>query len=196
MLTKDRIVDTRDKIWASSKIILFNNALYDLLWDRTIVEFLPKQYINISELNEMGITRETLENYCESVYEFVENKKYFTIKSIREEGFYHELDELGFDDWFYSSLIACDLERFSYRKMGGRRLFLSGKKQIILGSFIEYILEEKNSMTIKELEQYLLQKYGIKIDRYKLYEVIKDTSLYYDSIEATVYKDYNAYMNS
>ena len=38
--------------------------------------------------------------------------KYFTISSIREKGFTHYLDELGFDDWFYTSILIEDKREY------------------------------------------------------------------------------------
>lgn len=195
MLTKENIVDTREEVWAKNSIVLYFNALYDLLYDRTIVEFEPKQYINISKLNEKGITKEMIDDYCEKAFDFAQNEDYFTIKSIRDNGFSHELDSFGFDDCFYSSLLAFAQKNFSYRKMGGNRLFLCGEKAVSLGSFLEYVLEEKEQIGIVELESYLAQKYDVRIDRYKLAEAIKGTNLYYDSVEAKVYRNYNLYLN-
>ena len=193
MLTKTDIVDTREEKWASSYIITYGAVLYKLLADRTIVEFNPKQYISINRLNEVGITKEMLSDYCEKVFSFTRNKTYFTIKSLRNDGFEHELDELGFSEWFYSSLLANAPEKFDYRRMGGSRLFVRAGRESNLGLFLEYLLEEKKKIEIEDLEVLLYNEYGLSIDRYKLVDVIKDTGLYYDSIMETVYCDYDTY---
>ncbi len=193
MLTNGDIVDARDKKWCNSNIVLFGNALYDLLENRTIVEFAPRQYINIKRLNEVGITEEMLCDYCEKVFDFFKGEEFFTIKSLKESGFEHELDDLGFDDWFYSSVLSSDSEKFSYRKMGGRRLFSCQRKDVQLGFFLEHLVAKTKKFGIEDLELYLDEKYGLKIDRYKLVEVLKGTDLYYDSIMETVYCDYDTY---
>lgn len=193
MLTRGDIVDAREKKWCNSNIVLFGNVLYDLLESRTIVEFSPRQYINIHRLNEVGVTKEMLCDYCKKVFDYSEDEEFFTIKSLRKRGFEHEIDELGFDDWFYASLLSSDSEKFSYRRMGGRKLFACGKRDIQIGFLLEHIVNEKRKIGIEDLELYLDEKYGIKIDRYKLAEIIKGTDLYYDSIMETVYCDYDTY---
>ena len=193
MLTNGDVVDARNQKWYKTDNVLFYNVLYDLLSDRIIVEFSPRQYINVRKLNQVGVTKEMLCDYCEKVFSFSENEEFFTIKSLRESGFEHEIDELGFDDWFYASLLSSDMEKFSYRRMGGRKLFACGKKDVQLGFLLEHIVDEKKKIGIENLELYLDEKYGIKIDRYKLVEIIKGTDLYYDSIMETVYCDYDTY---
>lgn len=44
-----------------------------------------------------------LRSFCDKVYDFVKAEAYFTIRSIRNDGFNDSLFELGFDDLFYAN---------------------------------------------------------------------------------------------
>ena len=69
------------------------------------------QYINIRRLNAIGITTGTFAEYCNNVSKFYEKGDYFTIKSLHQEGFSSEIDNLGFEEWFYASVLLEDMTR-------------------------------------------------------------------------------------
>mgnify|MGYP003211203457 CR=1 FL=1 len=55
-------------------------------------------------------------DYCKSVYAY-SVPTYFTIHSLHRIGFEHELDDLGFEEWFYSSILVEDKEHLEVRQM-------------------------------------------------------------------------------
>ena len=59
--------------------------------------------------------------------------------------------------------------------------------------FLEWLLEKEERMELDDLVQHLDQRYGIDAHREKLLGILKDTSLYYDTIMDTVYIDYDTY---
>ena len=122
--------------------------------------------------------------------------EYFTVASLRREGFAHPLDDLGFGEWFYGSLLAEDPERFTYRRMGGTRLFCRGRETIQLADFLRWLVEAEPSgrIDIYELQETLEQQYGISLPLHKLTSVIQNSELYYDSIMKAVYIDYDTYL--
>ena len=148
--------------------------------------------IHIRRLEAGGVTREMLEDYCSSALSWHGEKRVFTIRSLRKSGFAHELDDLGFDDWFYSSLL-CEDSRFSARRIGGTRLLYSGNRAIALEDLLADILLEREKIDIYDLKDLLEEEYGIVLEKDKLTWLIKESSLYYDSIMETVYLDYDTY---
>ena len=192
-LLEKEIVDTRDFPNAMLSSVSYSTVKYDLREKRTITEFSPGQYINISRLNEVGVTKENLEKYCEEIKNFVAKNTFFTIQSIRKEGFDSSLHELYFDDWFYSSIAVEDKEHFSYVRCGGTRLMRLGKEKFTLPDFIAWLVERESKIDIYDLEKLCREYYGVVIDRYKLLSVAKNAGLYYDEIMETVYIDYDTY---
>ena len=170
----------------------FTSTLDHLRQRRELVEFEPHQLIHIRRLEAGGVTREKLEDYCSGVLSWLGENRVFTIRSLRKSGFAHELDDLGFDDWFYSSLL-CEDPRFSSRRIGGTRLLCSGQRAITLEDLLADILLECEKIEIFDLIDLLEEDYGILLEKDKLTWLIKESSLYYDSIMETVYLDYDTY---
>lgn len=93
-------------------------------------------------MNEFGITKEILKDYCKDVINFVGEGKYFTLFSVKNDGFSHELDELGFEDWFYTSLLIENKLNISYHRIGGNKLMIGGNIDIRFEDFLESIQTE------------------------------------------------------
>lgn len=193
MLTQNDIVDMNDYDDAIRNIVTYNREQSKLRGTYEIVEFSPLQYINIRRLNEAGITKEYLKTYCNVVARHYEKGEYFTVTSLRKEGFSHEIDDLGFDEWFYSSILLEDRQDFSYQRIGGTHIFLRGKTDANLGGMLVWILEKYQKIDLYDLIDFLVNHYGIRIPKEKLRSIIDGTDLYYDSIMESVYIDYDTY---
>ena len=192
LLTRNDITDLNGIDRQMQNTGAFLSTLADLRQQRKIIEFEPRQLIHIRRLESGGVTRDKLKDYCDSVFSWIGPNRVFTIRSLRTEGFAHELDDLGFDDWFYSSLL-CEDPRFSSRRLGGTRLLFSGQRAITLEDLLTDLLLEREKIEIYDLKDLLEQEYGIALEKDKLTWLIKESSLYYDGIMETVYLDYDTY---
>lgn len=193
LLTHSDIVDANNFIKSMQGIFAYNSELYRLKSEYEIVEFAKFNYINIRRLNEVGITKEDLKNYCKDVADNYEKGEYFTVISLQNDGFTHKLDDYGFDEWFYSSVLIENKELFSYQRIGGNLLFLRGKASSNLGDMITWLLGKHQKIDIYDLIDLLKNHYGIKTSKDKLRSIIDGTELYYDSIMESVYIDYDTY---
>ena len=104
---------------------------------------------------------------------------------------------MGFEEWFYSSILVEDKEHFCYRRVGKNRLFKKGQGEVYLADFIECIIYSKDtlSMDVYDLSDELLNEYNISIETFKLVEATKENSLYYDRITEKIYADYEVYFD-
>lgn len=193
LLTTDDIVDARNISKSIQSVVAYSSELYSLRAEYKIVEFSPLQYINIRRLNEVGVTIDNFENYCKAVAHNYEKGEYFTVTSLRRDGFTHEMDDLGFDEWFYASVLLEDRERFSYQRIGGTRVFLRGKSGANLGDMLVWLLEKYQKIDFYDLKDLLENHYGIVLPKEKLHTIISGTELYYDTIMEAVYIDYDTY---
>ena len=193
ILTRSQLVDMRDYDVSIKYLATYGSELRKLRGSYEIVEFSPLQYINISRLNELDITKEHLVGYCKAVAKFYEKGDYFTTTSMYKDGFTHPLDDLGFEDWFYSSLLFEDRDRFAAQRIGGTRIFLRGKTNCNLSGMIIWLLEQYQKIDIYDLIDLLQNHYGINMPKEKIIEIINDTDLYYDAIMEAVYIDYDTY---
>ena len=195
LLAANDLIDIRPVIRKGGKSF-YNNVhytIYELEAKRELIEYLPQQYIHIRRLNRNGIFVLDLEDYCDSVAKKIPSGDYFTITSLQQDGFSHFLEETGFDEWFFSSILAKDKEHFSHYKIGKTRLFRRGKKAFLFIDFLQWLLEPTGKMDIFDLCELLEEHYNIHIDIYNLISIVRSSTLYYDEIMEAAYIDYDTY---
>jgi hypothetical protein len=200
LFTCREIVDASQFHSRLNIITMYNQVWKGLRRDYDIIEFEPMQYINISRLQKLGITKERLHSFCDEVYNFVEQNSYFTIEYIKRQGFTSDIDSLGFDTQFYISLLRED-PRFASWQMGGNILFFAGEikmfvsrnNYISIKSFVVDYLEKVRSIDIDELVSIFEDEYNLKLEKSKIIEESKNTNLYYDRIMEKLYVDYDTY---
>jgi DNA-directed RNA polymerase, alpha subunit/40 kD subunit len=193
ILTSADIVDINEFSRALLSTVAFTSELSKLRKNYEIIEFSSMKYINIRRLTSAGITVQQLRDFCDSVAEHVEKGEYFTVHYLKSNEFTHELDYLGFEDCFYNSLLSEENEKFSYRRIGRTKVFVKGKYDITLRSFVEYIINREEQMDIYDFVELLESEYAVKTDKDKIVSVIKDSPLYYDPIMEKVYINYDVY---
>ena len=118
LLTKEEIMDISSYRKRFVYVQMFSQKLRELKHGLQVIEFEPNQIISFSKLEKSGVTREMIQDFCDQVYDFVDDRKYFSAQSLRQAGFESELYELGFSDWFYANLLISD-NRFSSGTMFG-----------------------------------------------------------------------------
>ena len=192
LLTQNDITDITEMSKRFSGIMTFSSMLGNLKDNYTIIEFEPYHLIHIRKLEKMGVSVAQLKQYCDAVYAFTRNMTYFTIESLAESGFTSALDALGFEPWFYSSILRED-RRFTYQKIGGSVLFDTACQEVSTQNLVLCILNQQNSIEIDQLLTGIQEKFHISLDRDRLIWRIQNTELYFDNIMQKVYLDYNTY---
>ncbi|WP_339802885.1 DNA-directed RNA polymerase subunit alpha C-terminal domain-containing protein [Paenibacillus sp. FSL R5-0744] len=194
ILTTEDIVDAQSFPKDVLNSIAYMSEVYKLKAAYEIFEYAPLKYVHFRRLNRAGVEKESILDYCHKAYQAVDSQ-YFTVYSLQKKGFTHAFDELGFDEWFYASLLSEDKEHFTYRRMGKNKLFRRGSENVSLIDFLEWILysSESLSLDVYELTEKLLSDYNIKFEWYKIVETIKGSAMYYDTITQKVYADYDVY---
>ena len=175
-------------------IIMFSNRLNALRRNLDLIEFDHNQAINIRRLQNLGTTKEQLYDFCDAVYDFVEDGAYFTIESIRNDGFSSDLfNLLGFDNWFYANLLISD-DRLSFNNMFGNLVFYKGKKDIMIKTFILDRVNEHGKIDVLDLMTELGERYGCTVkNKFDILEKVKETPVYHDRIQDHLYADEDLY---
>lgn len=192
LLTQKDVQDISPLSKRYGGIMSYSQKLAELKDTYDIIEFSPYQYIHFRKLQKMGIEKDDLRKYCDYADKRAEEGEYFTVEYLRNKGFSSPLDELGFDAWFYSSLLRED-ERFSYTKLGGTVLFFKGKQNISELTFIQELMEHFGAIEMEELLEYLYGTYHISLDKDCVKWNIQNTMLYYDDIMGKLYLNYDVY---
>lgn len=171
----------------------FYSRLDALRKNRDVIEYEPGQLINIRRLEAAGITKDMLQDFCDDVFDYVDDDTYFSIQSLKQDGFKSELFEQGFDDWFYANLLVFD-PRFSHSQMFSAIVLYKGVREITIRTFEESIVNEHRSIDVYDLQSEMEDRYGCKVqDKSKLIYKLEDSRVYYDRILDRLYADRGVY---
>ena len=193
LCTKDEIFNMYNYRKRFLYVVSFSNKLMNLKRSRKIIEYDPDEYINISRLENSGMTEEMMQDFCEDVYEYVEDNTYFTIHSINKAGFTSELYDYGFSEWFYANLLLGD-SRFSISKMFGNIVIYKGEQSVTKYDFLMSIVKREGSVDIYDLMDEVTEVYGCKIkERAQIFNPFYGTEVYFDKIMDKLYADKEDY---
>lgn len=162
-----------------------------------LIEFFKYKYINIKRITEItGFTKRDIYDFCKNVLSFVGNR-FFTIASIRSEGFSDKLDALGFGDYFFTSLLQENTQNFNCFRIGNNKIFRAGTADLNFSDFIEWLLyqTESLSMNIYDACELISEKYNVNVEKYEIKNSITGTSMYYNESTEKIYADYEVYFD-
>jgi len=194
LLTNDDLFDTGDFPPGPTVKGSYSGEFMAIKKNYQIIEYEPNKYISLRDLNKAGVTIDQLQSYVSAVVDFIPADMHFTVTSLYKAGFSHLLDELGFGEVFYASLLSED-SRISYQRMGGAKLFCIGIRSVSIKSLVEYLVEAETAIGCYVLAKMLKRQYGLTIGLQKIKEVIKDSPLHYDEISRKIFIDYDTYLN-
>lgn len=175
-----------------STVQVYYNKLLDLKKELEVIEFQPDQLIHIRKLEASGITKDMLYEFCDAVYDYVKDDKCFSIRSIRQDGFTHELFDSGLDDWFFGSVLLSD-NRLSRATIYNNKIFSKATKDITAKSFEYELIKEHKCIDIYDLQNELTDRFGCNPDRYDIVEKIQGSGAYYDRILERFYASADIY---
>lgn len=191
LLTKDDIFNLND-LPGITRTSTFNEIYYKLRNDFTILEFEPSTFISIRKLENAGFLKQDLYDYVKQAIEF-SNDEYFTLKSLKNRGFYSELEDLGFDNIFYESILkfSSDIQSTSFANV---LVFKKESKPISRKMFFINLIAKYRIIETDDLLYVLKKEYGIETDISLLRLLIADTDIYYNPIMDTFYINYETFI--
>ena len=193
ILTREDILDLTPYRKRLVYVQMFSQKLMELKRGLQVIEFEPNQIIQFRKLEQSGVTREMIRDFCDAVYDFTDDGSYFSIQSLRQDGFASDLDQLGFSDWFYANLLISDA-RFSYGNMFGNIILYRGHESITIKSFETDRIRAHGSIDIYDLMTELTDRFGCRIsDRFDLIYKVQGTEIYYDKFLDRLYANADTY---
>ena len=180
LLTRDELLDITELHRRYTYVQAFSAVLVDLKRSLQVVEYEPNKLISIRKLNAGGVFRSDIEDFCDAVYEWVEDGTFFSARSLRLSGFRSELYELGFSDWFYGSLLLSD-PRFSSSIAYKAIVLCKGKTEVTVRSFEAALVRRAGSIDVYDLQREMEEVYGCSVpDRLDLIYRADSGGLCYD----------------
>lgn len=165
----------------------FRNAITPLLRNFTFIECNHDSFISLKRLSEStGIRRIDLGSYACSLFARTERDVPFTVTSLRKQGFMHKLDavvdECGFDNSFYDSIVLYGLahEQIRRTRFSGVYMFCRKEGTFSSGDAVEYVVRQKGSIEVGDLIDAFQDDYGVVITAADINRAVQDKGLFYN----------------
>lgn len=187
LLKQEDIFDITPYRERYGRIASFVNIVIAMRHNREIIEFEKNKMINIRRLNNKGISREMLQDFCDRVYEYVQDEEFFSIQSLREAGFEDDMYSNGLGDWFLGSLLSTD-DRFSWTYMYGNIILKKYSGRIAIKDLLLKIIKKERIIDTYDLMNILEHTYGCTIqNRSDVLGKLSGTTVYHDKILDRLY---------
>lgn len=180
ILTDGDVIDLRDKQHYRIASTYYT-VLSELSSQYQIVEVEPDVFYTKSYLEQLGITTEKIQQFCNTIKNFVPANTLFTIESVCKHGLHlpWSMNHLG--NYFYSSILAADKMHFSSLLCGGDRLLWNGtrKTSLSVGELFIHVLDATEEiLSDKEMQMLIQKKYGLYFKTDKIKEFAMDHDEY------------------
>lgn len=194
LLTEHDITDISAYRKRYCSVQMFSQVLSELRRTLTVIEFEPNQLINFRKLEKAGLSHGDIEAFCEAVYDFAEDESYFTMQSIRQDGFDSALFDLGFSDWFYANLLLSD-ERLSNDRFWANMVFYKGTRKLSIRTFLEDMIRQRGSVDLYDLLYDLKNRYSfVTAERVDIMTKLLNSDVYYDRYLDRYYASESLYL--
>lgn len=194
LFTCSGVVDTTK----FDKRLKYNQSYYHVLWglrdSYQILEFENGKFLTIERFmrGADGITVDDLKQYASDAVNFID-EEYFTIKMVRDMGFTSKIDNLGFDDFFYESLIERNTDEINSSRTGGGILFRKSEKKVTRQKFFKYLMKKFRKIDIIKFMDYIKEVYGLEFERWYITSLADGVGMYYDDIMERLYINRDEY---
>ena len=165
----------------------FRNAITPLLRNFTFIECNRDSFISLKRLSEStGVRRIDLGSYACSLFACTEPDVPFTVTSLRKQGFMHKLDavvdECGFDNSFYDSIVLYGLaqEQIRRTRFSGVYMFCRKEGPFSSGDAVEYVVRQKGPIEVGDLIDVFQDEYGVAITAPDISRAVQDKGLFYN----------------
>ena len=150
------------------------------------------EYITIRKLNSLGIEKEDIIKFCEDVELKFKDSDYFTLVNVRDLLEINKLDDFGFDDIFFDNIIG-NIDNISYIRISNNRVYSFINNAFDSKKFILDNIGSRISIFVDELQNEIIDKYGIELSQYKIRNAIIDTDMYYSDELTKIYQNKEYY---
>ena len=193
LLTRDELIDIEPYRKRYGYIPTFSSTLMALKRSLTVIEYEPNRILSLSKLERAGIAKDDLISFCDAVAAFAPDKSYFSIQSLKQDGFTSDLFDLGFSDWFYANLLLSD-ERITFGTMFGTLLFRKDGKEPTARDLLEESIAAHESIAVYDLMNELADRHDCRIgDRWDVLNKLYQSPVFHDGYSDRLYITQSAY---
>ena len=170
-----------------------------------IVRISDKQYLSTKPFAklETPIRPWTMRDFVNKATAFMRGGQPFTVKTLRDAGFKHELDaiqdELDLGKEFFEYVLTEGYLNGFLKKtsLGDSQIFCCKPGSFTGVMFLEYVLKDQDAFGVEDLVGYLKERYAINVGASRLRALAKsadaDGCCYYNGDFDMVFASYEAY---
>lgn len=152
-------------------------------------------YITDRCLSRAGVTEKDISDYREGVESYVAEGDFFTLVSLRNGGFTHPLEEIGFEDLFYESILL-RVGVLKSLRIGKSIVFIKTLKKPDADSFMEWMMKEDGILSIEELQLKVSALLSIEIAEDDLINIVNRSDCHYSREFEKIYRSHDKYLDS
>lgn len=152
-------------------------------------------YITDRCLSRAGVTEKDISEYREAVESYVSEGDFFTLVSLRKDGFTHPLEEIGFEDLFYESILL----RVGVLKslcVGKSNVFIKALKKPTPDSFMQWLMGDDGILSIEELQSKASALLANEMAEDDLINIVNRSNYHYSREFEKIYSSHDSYLDS
>ncbi|WP_214811737.1 hypothetical protein [Exiguobacterium sp. s127] len=152
-------------------------------------------YITDRCLSRAGVSEKDISDYRETIESYVAKDEFFTLVSLRKDGFTHPLEEIGFEDLFYESILL-RVGVLKSLRIGKSNVFIKALKKPDADSFMEWLMGEDGIISMEELQSKASALLAIGMTEDDLITIVNRSNHHYSREFEKVYCSHAAYLDS
>ena len=169
----------------------FSSYLYKFIYNLELFEIDNEKYITIKKLNELGISKENINDFINEIEKVISDDEFFNLYTLDKDNFLTNLKKYNFPDCFYETIISA-IPNVKTISVKNNIVFIKTDEQATREKFINSFVT-KNKIFISEIKQDILKKYNIDLYEYYIKEFIDRKKYYFDNSIDCVYMSKDDY---
>ncbi|OCA86153.1 MutH/Sau3AI family endonuclease [Bacillus sp. FJAT-27986] len=159
---------------------LAKRKIENLLNSYKLLQVEESLFLTEKGMEKANVLKSDIINYKTAVENFVLKDELFTLSSLRNKGFYHEVDGFGFDDIFYHSILRRP-GRLSSHKFAGVFFYSKTMKKLSASIILNELMKQRGSLSLLEIAEEFDDQFKCNISLEQLENAILNTktNLYY-----------------
>lgn len=151
-------------------------------------------YLTETGLKKANLKQKHFIEFLKSIEKFKYSGEYFTLNSIRKEGFVTNFDEFGFSDIFFEELIKTS-QRIKTFKILTETVYVKSKDKKGINHVLRPLMREKGYLKVEDWMTYLEENLSIFLDYSSARRVMKNSGFYFSDELDSIFTSKNAFLN-
>lgn len=186
-----------DSLWQTSFV---QRLIINLENNFSLFKIDSGTYLTIEGLKKASFDKDSIHSYKIEVENFIEDNIFFTLQSLKNMGFNHMIDEFGFEDIFYESILTRP-GKIHHINLCKKNIFIKSPIKPSWDLFFSMILnhENKNHIELEEIMDYLSTNLKIQIKYENLDQMLCSDNtfkkLFYSNDLKKIFKNKEIYLD-